>query len=131
MLKVRISGNYNQYFRNLRPNVRRELNGQSDAIAHIVRKNTNPVTPKRTGKLRSSFRKTKTYGTNKIIVEVEYRARNERTGFIYSYIQEHRQYRHYTTPGTGPRYLRKGMSKSTRLVRNKYVETMRRAVRGA
>lgn len=131
MLRAVFTGNYEQYFSNLRPRVRRELNGQSDAIAHIVRKNTNPVTPKRKGKLRSSFRKTKTYGTNKVVVEVEYRARNERTGFIYSYIQEHRQYRHYTTPGTGPRYLRKGLNKSTTQVRNKYVETMRRAVRGA
>ena len=131
MLGIRFGGNYETYFNNLRPHVRNELNNQSDIIAYTVRKNTNPVTPKRIGKLRGSFRKRKTHGTNKVVVEVEYRARNSRTGFIYSYIQEHKQYKHYTTPGTGSRYLRKGMSKSVTPVRNKYVETMRRAVRGA
>lgn len=129
MLKIRWRGNYEKYFSNLRPHVRQELNNQSEWVAHEVRKKSLPYVPKKTGKLRGSYRATNTYGTNKVVVEVEYRARRK-GGFVYSYIQEHKQYRRYTTPGTGSRYLRKGMVMSITPVRNRYIQTMRRAVHG-
>lgn len=131
MIYVKFTGNYEKYLSNLPGHTRRLLNAQSNKIAYEVRKTATPYVPKKSGKLRSSMRRTKTEGTNKVIVEVEYEAKNPKTGFKYSYIQEHKQYKNYTTPGTGPRYLRKGMSMSIGKTKRIYINAMNEAVRSA
>lgn len=131
MINVRFSGNYEQYFNKLPQHVRNTLNNDAELVARETRKNTHPFVPKKTGKLRErGFRRVKTYATNKVIVEVEYEAVSER-GFVYSYIQEHKQYKNYTTPGTHSRYLRKGLSKSIHTTKRIYVNSMNKAIRSA
>lgn len=129
MIKIRFTGNYDKYLRRLPFNARMELNNKSTEVAYAVRRRSTPYVPKKTGRLRGSFRRVNNFQTNNIIVEVEYRARNPKDGFIYSYIQEHKQYKHYTTPGTGSRYLRKGLSLSTWEIKRKYASAMRDAVK--
>lgn len=130
MLKARIDGNNaQQYFRQLPNRVRSGMVSKSDRMVGIVKEKTTPITPKRSGQLRRRFNKIPSFGDNEVEIRVYYRAINPKTGFDYAPIQETHQYRHYTTPGTGSRYLLRGMERSRETVKEMQTEVVRGAIR--
>ena len=129
MLKAKINaGNAEKYFNQLPNRVRSGMVNESDSMAEIVKNKATPFTPKRKGQLRTRFTKKPMFERDKIEIKVWYRAINPKTGYDYAPIQEIHQYRHYTTPGTGPRYLRKGIELSRQTIKDKQVKIVKGAV---
>lgn len=130
MLKVKINtNNTEKYFNSLPGRVRGRMINQSDSMAEIVKENTTPITPMRTGQLRRRFTKRPNFGSGDIKIRIWYRAINPRTGYDYAPVQETHQYKHYTTPGTGSRYLRRGIELSRQTIKDKQINIIKGAIR--
>lgn len=69
--------------------------------ADDIVKNSTPMTPKDTGRLRMDILKQVLGLSGKVI-----------WGKNYAIYQETKQFRNYTTSGTGPHYAEKGVAKS-------------------
>lgn len=138
----------------LKKNVRKALEKlyNSTELQDIVIENTWDKVPKLEGFLRASVIKYKQLYRHSSSIDgihamVRFRALNVRkdmknvsvgnfsqkdlTGetFNYAYIQEVHEYEHYTTAGTGSRYLERGMEESLPRIRKITAETINKAVK--
>lgn len=98
MLKFKVNGR--KFLNDLtksKEQIKKNVASDSFEILEIVNKHTEPLVPYETGKLRASVMR-----PNGMLIEgdymsqeIEYSARNERTGFDYALIQhENFEYRH-------------------------------------
>lgn len=88
------------------------------------------ITPKKTGKLRQSAitynmgNPFKIYSATKMGTSIRFRALNPEDGFNYATMQEVHEYMHYTTEGTGSRYVKRGLEERQDFVVTETIEAI-------
>jgi hypothetical protein len=96
-MSVKVTDNTAQIVRDMTINANVFLRNMADEIVDIA----DPVTPKKTGDLRRTVLR-QVLGTNGKVVWTR----------GYAAIQETKQFRRYTTPGTGPHYAEGAVKKA-------------------
>lgn len=95
-------------FSNLTKSVHTALMQGGDGVGYVVIKLTMPFVPKRYGFLRHATPFIEGHN-NLVIYRIQYSALDYiRQKYNYAYVQEVHEFSHYTTPGTGSRYVEKG-----------------------
>lgn len=94
MASAKVTDNTQQVALNLRQRAALFVRFMADEIV----RSAEPKTPKKTGRLRRDVIKQALGNKAKIV-----------WGKRYAAIQETKQFRNYTTPGTGPKYAEKGV----------------------
>ena len=97
-MSVKVTDNTAQIVRDMTINANVFLRNMADEIVNIA----DPVTPKKTGDLRRTVLR-QVLGTNGKVVWTR----------GYAAIQETKQFKHYTTPGTGPHYAEDAVNDAT------------------
>lgn len=110
MLRMSAKAVFNDHTKDNVALVRRSTRILPELFVVQFRKNVAPITPKKTGALRRSIITTVSGGVGRIAWRLPYAADQEagvdsKTG---------KPYHHWTTPGTGPHFMRKAYAKTYR-----------------